>query len=210
MTTGSVEPLRKLHARWADEVEFVDVIIRQAHPGPRARPYHSDNQKMIDAHKYKDEERIDWPVLVDDLPGTVHQVYGGLADPTYLIDVDGRVSFYNMWTHAPTLHRAIDALMRSGGRGIVNGGIHHMPHMLPAMADGWKGIRRGLPQSFFDLMTAAPGMGSSLWLGHKLRPVLGPIALRATPLSRMFKIALAAGVALLAGAAITQIIRRRR
>jgi cardiolipin synthase A/B len=32
VTTGSVKPLSKLHALWGAEVEFVDVVIRQAHP----------------------------------------------------------------------------------------------------------------------------------------------------------------------------------
>ena len=36
MTSGHrlVEPLKRLHARWGDRVHFVDVLVRQAHPGP--------------------------------------------------------------------------------------------------------------------------------------------------------------------------------
>jgi hypothetical protein len=60
---------------------------------------------------------IPWTVLVDDLYGTVHRDYGMLADPTYLVGTDGRVSFYNYWTHVPTLYRAIQSLLATGGRG---------------------------------------------------------------------------------------------
>lgn len=132
-------------------------------------------------------------MLVDDLAGTVHQVYGGLADPTYLIDADGRVAFYSMWTHAPTLYEAIDTLLEQNDRGIVNDGIDRLPHALPALADGWRGLRRGLPQSFLDLTLAAPGSASSIWLGYQMRPLLAPVALRAKPLPVVAKVALAGG-----------------
>lgn len=91
---------------------------------------------MRDAETYQRENRIDWPVVVDDLRGTTHQVYGALADPIYLLDADGRVAFYNTWAHAPTLHEAITALLQRGGRGVVNGGVDRTMHMAAALTDG--------------------------------------------------------------------------
>jgi hypothetical protein len=189
-------------------VNFVDVMIRQAHPGPGVRPYHSIDQKRHDAERYRREENIPWPILVDDLAGAVHQAYGGLADPSYLIGADGKVAFYNMWTHAPTLHRAIVALVRQGGSGVVLGGIDRTPHMLAAMTDGWKGIRRGLPQSFIELEIAFPGVATGTWLGHQFRPLLAPLTLRSTPLPTPARIALAAGAAMLAGLAVRLVVKR--
>jgi hypothetical protein len=190
--------MKKLHALVGDQVHFVDVLIRQAHPGPKEPPYESFDQKMEDAQRYGREEQLPWPVLVDDLAGMVHQVYGGLADPTYLIDTDGRVAFYNMWTHVPTLYEAIQALLKQDGRGVVNGGIDHVPHLLPSMTDGWKGLRRGLPQSLIDIETAGPGTGVGPWLGYQIRPLLAPLTLRAKPLPTPVKIVLTvAAVALL-------------
>jgi hypothetical protein len=102
-----------------------------------------------------------------------------LADPTYLIGTDGRVSFYNYWTHVPTLHRAIDALLARGGAGAL--GSHRMVHPLATLTNGWPGLRRGLPQSFWDLETAAPGTASGPWLGYQCRSLLAPFALAAEP-----------------------------
>lgn len=99
----------------------MDVVIRQAHPGPDVPAYQNFEQKMQDAERYQREDGIAWTVLVDDLEGTTHQVYGGLADPTYLIGTDGRIAFYNMWTHAPTLHEALEELLKQGWRGAVKG-----------------------------------------------------------------------------------------
>ena len=184
------------------------MVVRQAHPGPGVRPYRTQQEKSDDARRYQEEDGIAWSVLVDDLPGSVHQVYGCLADPTYLIDADGRVAYYNMWTHAPTLHRAIQALMQNGGRGTVLGGIDHTPHMLATLTNGWKGLRRGTPQSYLDIETAAPGMGSGIWLGYHMRPLLAPIALRAQPLPVSAKIAIGIGAAAVVGSAIYGLVRR--
>lgn len=189
-------------------MQFVDVLIRQAHPGPDVRPYRSFDQKLTDAGRHKLDDTIPWPVLADDLEGTVHQVYGNLADPTYLIDADGRVAYYTMWTHAPNLHQAISTLMEQNQRGIVNGGIDHVVHMLPSLTHGWKGIRRGLPQSFTDLETASPGMGVSLWAGYQLRSVLEPVTLRAKPFAFPVKPILAVGAGLI-GYQVVQRIRER-
>ena len=152
---------------------------------------------MNDGRRYKEDDGVPYTVLVDDLVGTVHQVYGGLADPTYLIDADGRVSFYNMWTHAPTLHEAIEELFAQGGRGVVKGGTDRIPHLLATIADGWHGLRRGFPQSAVELELASPGMASGPFLGYQIRSLLAPIALRATPLPPAAKVGLAVGGAAL-------------
>jgi hypothetical protein len=179
-------------------VQFVDVLVRQAHPGPAEPPYASFAEKMEDAAAYQREEGIAWPVVVDDLPGTVHQAYGGLADPSYLIDSDGRVAYYNMWTYSPVLHQAIEALLGQGGRGVVFGeGIDQTPHLMPSMVDGWKGLRRGLTQSYWDMELATPGSASLMWLGHQMRPLLAPLALRAKPLPTSVKVGLCLGAAAL-------------
>lgn len=193
MTNGSVEPLKKLQRCWGHQVQFIDVIVRQAHPGPTVPTYHTYAEKMRHAQQYQQDEDLRWPVMVDNLAGTTHQVYGGLADPIYLIDQDGRVAFYNMWAHAPSLHEAIVALKNQGWRGVVNGGVDRNPHMPPILTDGWKGLRKGLPQSLIDIELAAPTMGLLTWLGYQLRPVLAPITLRAEPLPAPAKVGLAVG-----------------
>lgn len=159
---------------------------------------------MRDGERYREEEQILWTIVIDDLRGTTHQVYGNMSDPTYLIDRDGRVAFYNMWTHVPTLYRAIRALMRQGGSGVALNGIDRGMHFAPAMTAGWRSIQRGLPQSYLDLETAAPTMGASLWLGYQLRPLLAPITQRERPLPIAAKISLAA-----AGIGLSFLLARR-
>ncbi len=180
--------------------------MRQAHPGPGVERHTSAAQKHRDAHAYVREHAIPWPVLVDELGGAVHRQYALLPDPSFLIGTDGRIAFIDYWTHAPTLHRAIEELIGMGGNGVV--GESRTMRPLATLTDGWPAIRRGLPQSFIELETAGPGFASSVWLGYQLRGVLAPLARRGTPLPVGQRIALgAAAVALGLGAAA---LARRR
>lgn len=209
MTVGSVEPLKKLYERWRDRVQFVDVIVRQAHPGPNAPAYVSMEQKLADARQYQQREAIPWPVAADALDGGTHRAYGGLADPTYLLDVDGRLAFYNMWTYAPALNEAICELQSRGGHGVVRGGIDRTPYLAPALVNGWPGLKLGLPQSVIDLEKAFPGTGVGTWLGYRLRPLLGPVTTRIDPLPTSLKIGLAAGAAVLVAYGFSRATRGR-
>lgn len=182
MAIGSVEPLKRLHARWGDRVHFVDVLVRQAHPGPSEPAYASEVHKMADGERYRRSEQIPWPVVVDDVEGTVHRTYGGLSNPSYLIGTDGRISFYAPVTGAPRLHRALEELMAGSGRGVVSGGIDLVPHLLTTFTEGWRALERGRPQSTDDLSRALPGSVALLLVGRSVRPVLAPLALRARPL----------------------------
>lgn len=172
-------------------MQFLDVMIRQAHPGDGHQRYETYEHKLDEARQYKDAERIGWPVLVDDVAGTVHQTYGSMADPTYLIDADGTVAFYEQWTHPPTLKQALDELLAKGDRGVVHGGIDRMPHLLGSMIGGWHGVSRGGVRGVVEYDLSIPTAGVMTYLGHLAKPVLAPVGLRAEPLPTPAKVGLA-------------------
>lgn len=158
-------------------------------------PYTSYEQKMSDALIYKESEEIPWRVLVDDLEGRVHQAYGTLPHPTYVLSSEGRIAFYDVWSHAPTVFRTLEDMMGPGGACVVRGGIDRMPHVMAYMVNGWPALQRGLPQSYIDLEKAIPGAARGIKYGYKLKSVLGPLALRAKPFPITSKgTALGAGV----------------
>lgn len=190
-------------------MQFLDIVVRQAHPGPQVPAYTALQQKVQDAEEYQREEGIRWPVLVDDLDGSVHQTYGGLSDPTYIINTEGRVAFYCHWTHAPTLHSALAELFAQSGCGVVHGGVDRRPHLLAAFADGWRGLERGLPQSAADMDAAVPGSTALLQATYALKPVLAPLALRATPLPPAVRTGLLVGAIGLGLAGLVWLARGR-
>jgi hypothetical protein len=117
-----------------------------------------------------------------------------MADPVFLIDSAGRVSFYGMWTHAPTLQRAIDELLARGGRGIALG-LDRTPHLLASFVDGWRGPRRGGRRAVLEYDFGGFGAGTLSFLGNKAKPLLAPLALRAQPLPVAARLALGVGLA---------------
>jgi len=108
-----------------------------------------------------------------------------MADPTFLIGPEGNVAFYGMWTHVPTLKTAIDDLLTRGSAvGPVSGGIDRTPHLLAAFVDGYRGPRRGGRRAVLEYDLGGMGAGTMSFVGNKLKPVLGPVALRSEPRSR--------------------------
>lgn len=79
------------------------------------------------------------------------------------------------------LDRAIAALLRQDGCGVVGAGMDRTLHLAAATTAGWPALRRGLPQSVTDLWTAAPGGALLLRVGYALHPLLAPLTLRARP-----------------------------
>ena len=130
-----------------------------------------------------------------------------MTDPVFLIDSDGRVSFYLMWAHAPTLKRAIDELLERGGRGVVAGGIDRMPHLFVSVVNGYHGLRRGGKRAVREYNTGAFGAGALTFLGSKARPLLAPLALRAEPLPLSARLALGGGSVAVA-ALVVGLVRR--
>lgn len=165
---------------------FLEVIVRQAHPGGERGAYESFADKLNGAREYKSLENLAWPVLVDDLSGTVHRAYSReMADPSFVIDVEGHVSFYCMWTHVPTLAEAIAELLANGGRAAsVGGGADRTPHLLASFVDGYRGPRRGGRRAVLEYDLGGLGAGTLSFLGNKLKPVLAPLALRSRPLGK--------------------------
>lgn len=169
-------------------MQVVDVFIRQAHPGERRTAYQRDAQKVEEARQYQRDEALPWPVLVDDLAGTTHQTYGNMSDPVYLIDADGRVAFYGMWTHVPTLKQALDTLLADGGRSASRRDhIDHMVHLFASFVNGWPALQRGGWQAVIDYDIGTPGAATLTFLGHLAKPALAPLALRTTPLPRIVR-----------------------
>jgi hypothetical protein len=54
---------------------------------------------------------IERPILVDDLCGTIHQLYGELPNMTYLSGRGGKVLFRSNWTDAPTIALMLNYLV---------------------------------------------------------------------------------------------------
>jgi hypothetical protein len=79
-------------------------------------------QKLATARAFRDARQIERPILVDDLAGTAHHLYGLVPNMTYVIARGGRILFRSDWTDPPTIELLINyqlnvrAQRRSGAR----------------------------------------------------------------------------------------------
>jgi thiol-disulfide isomerase/thioredoxin len=179
VTRGGAVSMHELYRLYGRQVRFVEVLIRQAHPGEKHGAYRSYEQKLRDACSYRQEEDIPWPVLVDDLACTVQRTYGGLAAAAYLIDSGGLVAFCGTWGQSPALRQALDELLARGGSGTPAGrGTDRRPHLAAAIVAGRSGPARGGRRSLVDLELGFPGANLLMFIGHCLRPLFAPCALR--------------------------------
>ena len=127
--------------------------------------------------RYVQEERIAWPVLIDDLAGTVQRAYGGLAAAVYLIDSRGSVAFCGTWGQSPALRHAIDDLLARGGTGVPPGRASTAGRIWPLRS--WPGKVAPLAagrQALIDLELGFPGAMILMALGRLGRPALAPLA----------------------------------
>ena len=89
--------------RYRDQVEFIAVYLREAHPidgwkmesneraGIRVAQPKTLAEKCEAAHLCESALSMGIPILVDDLNDSVGRAYSGFPDRLYLIDRDGRV-----------------------------------------------------------------------------------------------------------------------
>lgn len=197
MTRGGLPSLKQLYADGgAGIARWFQVYTREAHPGAYFPAPTTAAEKAGHARTFKALEDLPWPVLVDDLDGTVHRAFGGLPNSAYLIDADGRIAFKDQWASAATLRGALDALFEQEGRAApVAGGMERSMHLLGPMAYGWPAIQRAGPPASRDLWRSAPPLALVLWLGRFLRPALAPLANRGRPLPTVLKMAAVLAVA---------------
>jgi len=134
---GEVPPLTKLYERYQPRgFEFFIVYVREAHPGENFPHHISFEQKIAQARKLQELERVEIPILLDDLEGTAHRAYGLLPNMVYLIDRDGLVVYKSDWTDAHEIDGMCESLVRlddmnARGVPIIRKGISERLHWIP-------------------------------------------------------------------------------
>jgi hypothetical protein len=104
-----LEPMAREYA--PEGFTFVFVYTREAHPGEYYGPHRSMEQKLAHARAFQERNRIERPILVDDLAGTGHRLYGALPNMTYILSRGGRILFRSDWTDPPTIAMYLQYLL---------------------------------------------------------------------------------------------------
>jgi len=109
---GEVSPLNEMYWTYRDKgFEFLTIYVREPHPGENYGPHKNFEQKLEFARQCHDLDGIVNPVLVDDLEGTVHQLYGVLPNMVYIVSKEGRIVYKAMWTDHDEIRVVLDNLV---------------------------------------------------------------------------------------------------
>jgi alkyl hydroperoxide reductase subunit AhpC len=178
LTAASISGLRELYDDFSgDDLEFLFVYVREAHPGEEIPPHRNMADKVRAAELLRDEEDLEMPILVDDVSGKVHRKYSGQPNPSFLIDKSGRVAYRQLATDPSDLRDAIEELLdRQRERGvdhaIVHGGQHaSMPAIRP-MVYAHRALERGGERSISNFRSEFGIPGRMAVAGGRIaRPV---------------------------------------
>ncbi len=118
--------------RFRDEVEFVVVYIREAHPedGWVVSMNRSDGIEIVDPTTNAEREavattcairlQIEMPVVIDDVDDRIASAYGALPDRLYLVGRGGQVAYQGepgpFGFQPAELEKAIEAALARGAQ----------------------------------------------------------------------------------------------
>lgn len=209
-TAASIQGLNELHDDYAgDDLEFLFVYVREAHPGEKLGPHRSADDKRTAAERFREEDDVEIPIVVDELNGKIHRKYGSLPNPTYVIDKSGRVAFRSLWTRASVLEEALDELLerqkeRDSEHAIVRGGEDTSMPLAYALFHAHRALDRGGDRAIEDFRRE---LGMPGRIVHTASRVAQPIALHP---GRAFAGALIAGGVITGGLFLGRFLRQKR
>lgn len=96
-TISSIPDIKNLYAQYGNEVEFLYLYVREAHPGELIPQPQTMQDKTALASALKTEQDIPWKIAVDTLDGEVHHLLATRPNAAYLIDATGKVVFRTLF-----------------------------------------------------------------------------------------------------------------
>jgi hypothetical protein len=130
-----------------------------------------------------DRDSISWPVVVDDVEGTLHRQLDPRPHAAYVMAPDGTVSARVLWANdASALRRALDAAL-SGDRTEIENRVAPVLRGTGCMYDAWD---QAGGHAKTDVLKQAPPVFLSGWIARRLHPLpplaRGAVAMAATML----------------------------
>ena len=106
---STTKAMNALQTRYP-EVHFLLLYIREAHPGSRTGAHKSMQEKIEHAKAMVGLYGEKREILVDDLEGTAHRLYGSMPNMTYVIGTNGLVKFRANWTNVEALEKVLETI----------------------------------------------------------------------------------------------------
>ncbi len=92
------------------EATFLTLYVREAHPGNKVPSHRNIEDKRALAQRTVNEDGERAELLIDDLNGSAHRMYGGLPNSGYVIDERGTVVARGAWNNPRVVEKALDRI----------------------------------------------------------------------------------------------------
>jgi len=155
ITDSKVRVMDELQKRFEDVV-FILLYTREAHPGEHFEAHDSIEAKLERARTFAAEYDIERTVLVDDIEGTAHRKYGEMPNSVHIVNPDGVVVMRGDWNDVRTVQEVLETRdeNRIYERDIYRG--------RPVVFTQKKGVVRVLtdagPRAVWDFIKHAPAL----------------------------------------------------
>jgi AhpC/TSA family len=103
--------IRSLYSRYKKKgFEFFLIYTREPHPGENIPQPTTIEERAKNAARLKQEEKVNFPILVDTLDNAVRNAYRGWSNGIFVVDKAGMLVFRSSWTHGPELAQVLHDL----------------------------------------------------------------------------------------------------
>jgi thiol-disulfide isomerase/thioredoxin len=168
-TASAMPDLKRLEQHYGDRVQFVLLQVREAHPGAEVDQPHTLRDKIQHAQLMREVYDVGWPVLVDDIDGTLHRQLDTEPNSLHIIAADGEIIYRALFAGAAGVENAI-AAVAAGEQPTKKTSQSLLPvlNSVGFMHDTVVGAGAG---AYSDMLKAAPHM-VAVALGAKLLPFI--------------------------------------
>ncbi len=99
-----------------EAASFFTVWVREAHAGGDYPQPESLAERERYAHDFREGEQASIPIVLDDMQGSLHRLFGNLPNAVYVIDGRGRVAYRASWADHREIRRVLDRLLETDRR----------------------------------------------------------------------------------------------
>ena len=170
LTAGSLPNPNRLESQYGDQVQFVLLQVREAHPGANLSQPMTAQEKHEHAQLMREALGVTWPVLVDDIDGSLHRSLDAMPNSLHVVGADGEILYRALAAGDPGVDDAITKIAASEPPSREEN--QSLLPMLESAGFIHDTLVRAGPGAYADVVKSAPPM-AALALGTKLFPFVG-------------------------------------
>jgi hypothetical protein len=154
MTASAAPSLQELYDEFGEDIDFIMLYVREAHPGEHFAQAETLEEKLEHALFLKKLYNIEWTVAADSIDGDLHRALDPKPNSAFLMDKEGKILFRSLWAAD---YQALRQALKTTSAGRVPEKKQSEKLIGPvtrAMGRVYEVIERGGPQAVKDLWWA--------------------------------------------------------